>query len=302
MAELIVPPSPARAHRQGLARFLEGGQPVDPRPPARADRHAARRDRVPGRADDHQDRPARPADVHRLPARHHRARTRRAGPARLTSAARGGRRRGAEADPAQPPRRRPAAADRCTVHAGPDPEAPDERRQLLDLAIDELATGLEEIRELAGGLHPAVSPSAVSPLRCRRSPSAPPCRSSCRRCRVTAAGAGRGGRLLRGRGGAGQRPQARRRDARSPCAPSDEAAALSSRSRTTASAAPTTRARGSAGSPTGWKRLGEAVPREPTGGGTRPPRRDPGRLPTRETAVFRHSIGRSPVLAAVPPA
>ena len=34
---------------------------------------ARRRQRVPGRADDHADRRARPADVHRLPARHHRA-------------------------------------------------------------------------------------------------------------------------------------------------------------------------------------------------------------------------------------
>src|SRR5207247_4786209 len=35
-------------------------------------------------------------------------------------------------------------------------EAPEERRELLDLAIDELAAGVREIRELAGGLHPSV--------------------------------------------------------------------------------------------------------------------------------------------------
>src|SRR5262249_23108120 len=35
-------------------------------------------------------------------------------------------------------------------------EAPQERDTLLALAIDELAAGLEEIRELASGLHPSV--------------------------------------------------------------------------------------------------------------------------------------------------
>jgi len=35
-------------------------------------------------------------------------------------------------------------------------ETPDSDSALLDLAIDELATGLQELRELAGGLHPSV--------------------------------------------------------------------------------------------------------------------------------------------------
>jgi signal transduction histidine kinase len=35
-------------------------------------------------------------------------------------------------------------------------EAPEERTNLLDNAIDELAAGLQEIRELASGLHPSV--------------------------------------------------------------------------------------------------------------------------------------------------
>ncbi|MDP9318991.1 MAG: histidine kinase, partial [Actinomycetota bacterium] len=35
-------------------------------------------------------------------------------------------------------------------------DAPGERKELLDLAIDELANGLQDIRELAGGLHPSV--------------------------------------------------------------------------------------------------------------------------------------------------
>jgi signal transduction histidine kinase len=35
-------------------------------------------------------------------------------------------------------------------------EAPEERAQLLDTAIEELASGLQDIRELAGGLHPSV--------------------------------------------------------------------------------------------------------------------------------------------------
>ena len=35
-------------------------------------------------------------------------------------------------------------------------ESPEERAALIDLAIDELAAGMEEIRQLASGLHPAV--------------------------------------------------------------------------------------------------------------------------------------------------
>jgi signal transduction histidine kinase len=35
-------------------------------------------------------------------------------------------------------------------------EAPEQHAELLDLAIDELAASLQEIRELAGGLHPSV--------------------------------------------------------------------------------------------------------------------------------------------------
>ena len=59
MAELIVPPRLRDAHRRGLARFLETRRGVDPRPPAGGHRHAPRRHRVPGRADDHPDRAAR---------------------------------------------------------------------------------------------------------------------------------------------------------------------------------------------------------------------------------------------------
>ena len=74
MADLIVPPGLRQQHRQGLARFLEGQRPVilD----RRMELTGMRRERygVPGRADDHQDRAAGPADVHRLPAGHHRAR------------------------------------------------------------------------------------------------------------------------------------------------------------------------------------------------------------------------------------
>ena len=60
--------------------------------------------------------------------------------------------------------------------------ASDEHAALLELAIDELATGLQEIRELAGGLHPSVLTerglvAALEALALRRR-----CRSSCRTC------------------------------------------------------------------------------------------------------------------------
>ena len=127
-----------------------------PRPTARADRPAQGRHRVPGRAHDHADRAARPADVHRLPAGHQRPEARRRRAARVAGAPRRGRRRGAEADPAEPPRRCAAAAHRRAAH--PRPSARDRCRgdALLDVAIEELAAGLQEIRELASGLHPSM--------------------------------------------------------------------------------------------------------------------------------------------------
>ena len=86
---------------------------------------------------------------------------------------------------------------------------------LLDVAIDELAGGLEEIRELASGLHPSVLTerglaAALEALALRRRVPVE-LRGA---ARPPAARAGRGGRVLRRRRGARQRAQARRRKPR----------------------------------------------------------------------------------------
>ena len=142
----------------------------------------------------------RAADVHRLPPRHHRPQAGRGGAARVARPARRGRRRRAPAHPAEPPRRRAAAADvgAARPSAGCARSADGERAALLDVAIEELAAGLQELRELASGLHPvASSPSGASRRRSRRSrcarrsrSSSPPCptvgcRSRSRRPRTT---------------------------------------------------------------------------------------------------------------------
>ena len=53
--------------------------------------------------------------------------------------------------------------------------SPDARRELLDDAARELDTGLEELREIARGLHPAILSEHGLQRRSRRSP--PGCRS-----------------------------------------------------------------------------------------------------------------------------
>ena len=85
LAELIVPPSLRAAHRRGVAALPGDRGDHDRVSPARARRHARRRQRVPGRGGDHPRRPSRPAAVLRLPARRHRG----AG-ARARAAAAGG--------------------------------------------------------------------------------------------------------------------------------------------------------------------------------------------------------------------
>ena len=163
MAELIVPPSAARQRTAaGLARFLETERARDPRPAARADR-PMHRDGTEFPVELTITRIALPgaADVHRLPARHHRPQAGRGGAARLARAARRGRRRGAAADPAQPPRRRAAAAHRGAAH--PRPARASRRRS---------ATRCSSSR------------STSSPPGCRRSASS---RAGCtRRCSPSA--------------------------------------------------------------------------------------------------------------------
>ena len=78
LGDLIVPEHLRDAHRRGLARYVETRQGTLLDQPRRADRHALRRERVPGRAHDHADRGRRAARVHRLHPRHQRAPCRRA--------------------------------------------------------------------------------------------------------------------------------------------------------------------------------------------------------------------------------
>ena len=212
MAELIVPPHLRDAHRRGLARFLETEHGRRPRPPARADGDAPRRHRVPGRADDHADRAARAADLHRLPARHHRPRD--APSASCARRARAWSRSptpSASASSATSTTARSSGITSVLLRLGRLRAQADEPVELLDFAIDELAAGLDEIRALASGLHPVAAQRARPGRRARGARAARPDGGRARgAARRAPARAGRGGRLLRRRRGARQRAEARR--------------------------------------------------------------------------------------------
>jgi PAS domain S-box-containing protein len=156
MAELIVPPSLRASHRAGLARFLETDEPVI------LDRHleltgmhkngtefpvelTITRIGLPGPATftgylrDITDRKQAEEEL-------------RASRARLVEVADSERQRIQR-------NLHDGAQQRLTavlLNLGRVREAPDERDSLLEAAIDELAAGLRELRELAGGLHPSV--------------------------------------------------------------------------------------------------------------------------------------------------
>ena len=102
-------PRPAPPRLRALPRDRGGARA---RPPPRAVGDALERRDLPGRADDHAHRRPRPADVHRLPARHHRPQGRRGRAARIARPHRRGRRQRAAQDRARPARRRAAAAGR----------------------------------------------------------------------------------------------------------------------------------------------------------------------------------------------
>ena len=130
----------------------------------------------------------------------------------------------------------------CGSSAPTSAAIPPARRQLATAASDELARSLEELRELARGIHPAALDhglaSALESLAGRSAVitavtcDAPGARTGGRRAR----------RLLRGLRGAGQRRQVRRGDHRLGAPVARPAAASRSRSPTTASAARTRRA------------------------------------------------------------
>jgi PAS domain S-box-containing protein len=156
MAELIVPPSLRQQHRSGLARFLDGARPqiLD----RRLELTAMRRDgtefpveltitkiALPGA-------PMFTGYVRDITDRVKAERELRASRARLVEVADDERKRIQR-------NLHDGAQQRLTavlLTLGRLGESSDDRPQLLQSAIDELAVGLQEIRELAGGLHPPV--------------------------------------------------------------------------------------------------------------------------------------------------
>jgi PAS domain S-box-containing protein len=156
MAELIVPPSLRAAHRRGLARFVETGVPVILN--RRLELIGMRRDgtefpveltitriALPGP-------PAFTAYLRDITVRTTALRELRASRARLVAVADAERRRIQR-------NLHDGAQQRLTsalLSLGRIRASSDEHAALLELAIEELATGLQEIRELAGGLHPSM--------------------------------------------------------------------------------------------------------------------------------------------------
>jgi len=156
MAELIVPPSLREAHRRGLARFLETGERVI----------LDRRLELTGMRSDGSEFPvemtitriALPGApiftgyLRDITVRATALQELRASRARLVAVADAERRRIQR-------NLHDGAQQRLTsalLSLGRIRASSDEHAALLELAIEELATGLQEIRELAGGLHPSM--------------------------------------------------------------------------------------------------------------------------------------------------
>jgi PAS domain S-box-containing protein len=155
LADVIVPHALRTAHRKGLARFLETGQPVIlDRRLELTGLHKNGTEFPVELAITRIDLPGPPSFTGYLRDITDRNRANdelRASRARLVEVADAERRRIQR-------NLHDGAQQRLTgvlLSLGRLREAPDAIR-LLDLAIDELATGLQEIRELASGLHPAV--------------------------------------------------------------------------------------------------------------------------------------------------
>jgi PAS domain S-box-containing protein len=155
LADVIVPHALRTAHRKGLARFLETGQPVIlDRRLELTGLHKNGTEFPVELAITKIDLPGPPSFTGYLRDITDRNRANdelRASRARLVEVADAERRRIQR-------NLHDGAQQRLTavlLSLGRLREAPDATR-LLDLAIDELATGLQEIRELASGLHPAI--------------------------------------------------------------------------------------------------------------------------------------------------
>jgi PAS domain S-box-containing protein len=156
MADLIVPPSLRDAHRSGLARFLESGEGVilEQRVELRGMRKdgsefpvelAITRIAMPGP-------PTFTGYLRDISERKRAESELRASRARLVEVADAERRRIQR-------NLHDGAQQRLTavlLNLGRLREAPEKSNSLLALSIDELAAGLQEIRELASGLHPAL--------------------------------------------------------------------------------------------------------------------------------------------------
>jgi PAS domain S-box-containing protein len=156
MADIIVPPHLRSAHRKGLARFIETGHPVilDKRLEVvgmHKNGHefpvelTITRISLPGP-------PMFTGYLRDITERKHAEAELRASRARLVEIADTERQRIQR-------NLHDGAQQRLTavlLSLGRLRESPEEHAALIDLAIDELAAGLEEIRQLASGLHPAV--------------------------------------------------------------------------------------------------------------------------------------------------
>ena len=229
--------------------------------------------RVPGRADDHADRPARAADVHRLPARHHRPQAGRgelrASRARLVEVA------DAERQRIQRNLHDGAQQRLTSVLLCPRPAARVAGRRARRAARRSRSTssrpGWRSSASSRAACTRRCSPSAGSSRRSRRSRCARPCRSSSqplpdRRLPEPVEAAAYyvvAEALANVQKHAGARARGRQRDRR-------RARRSTSRSPTTAPAGRTPRAAACAGSPTASRRsAGRSTLDSPTGAGTR---------------------------------
>jgi len=156
MAELIVPPALRGAHRRGLARFLETGRPVvlD----RRLELTGMHRDGTEFPVELTITRIALPGPptftgyLRDITARTQADQELRASRARLVAVADEERRR-IQRNLHDGAQQRLTSALLSLGRVAADSE---ENAALLEFAIEEVATGLQEIRELAGGLHPSM--------------------------------------------------------------------------------------------------------------------------------------------------